>query len=202
MLGLPEKTELRKQIAKVHFVTHGDFKRGEQSRFDDYVSSVYVVNEINSHNVAVSDDGDIKHFYVLLVEVKTKKLDDTSLKIVERTIKQRKILVLKYGDEYKCLAYYGSLVQTDWGPLGTFNITLQGTTVTALWESVIKQLGDIRVDEGKTLTEQIKDNEQRAKLEKEIERLESKSRKANQVKEKMEYHQKAVALRKLLDVKS
>lgn len=200
MLGLPLQTELKKQIAKSQFIERGEFKRGEQGRFDEYISSVFVVNEINARNVAVADDGEIKQFFVLLVEVKKKETDDVSLKIIEKSIKQHKIIVLKYKNEYKCLAFYGGLIQTEWGPLDGFDVTLQGTTVIALWENIIRQLGHIKVAENKTLLEQIEENEKREKLLKEIERLEDKSRKAVQPKEKMKFHQQAMALKELIEL--
>ncbi len=67
-----------------------------------------------------------------------------------------------------------------------------------VWENVVVQVGGIAVEEGKTLDEQIVVNEQRAKLQKEIERLEKLARKETQPKKKFELVQKIKKLKEEL----
>lgn len=55
-----------------------------------------------------------------------------------------------------------------------------------VWENIIKAIGEIRVQEGKTLTEQIQDDEQRVKTLKLIADLEKKMAKESQPRKKRE----------------
>ena len=66
----------------------------------------------------------------------------------------------------------------------------------AVWENVIVQVGNIRLQTGNTLDQQIAIDEQRAKLEKEIARLEKLAWAEKQPKKKFELVQRINILKK------
>lgn len=68
----------------------------------------------------------------------------------------------------------------------------------AVWESVVTQIGHIEVESGHTLNEQIVLDDKRAKLQKEIAKLEKQARAEKQPKRKFELVQKAKTLRQQL----
>lgn len=55
-------------------------------------------------------------------------------------------------------------------------LTIKGLTMDAVWENVIVQVGDIRMQTSNTLNQQIVVDEKRAELGKEIIRLEKLTR--------------------------
>lgn len=59
-----------------------------------------------------------------------------------------------------------------------------------VWENIVVQVGDVDIKEGNTLEEQIIVDEQQAKLQKEIARLEKQARAEKQPKKKFELVQK------------
>ena len=65
----------------------------------------------------------------------------------------------------------------------------------ALWESIVVQIAEMRIEEGNTLNEQIAIDDKRQKLQKEIERLEKRARSEKQPKRKMELVQKIKSLK-------
>ena len=65
----------------------------------------------------------------------------------------------------------------------------------AVWESVVTQIGHIEVESGHTLNEQIALDDKRAKLQKEIDRLEKQARAEKQPKRKFELVQRMKQLR-------
>ena len=67
-----------------------------------------------------------------------------------------------------------------------------------VWENIIKAVGEIQVQEGKTLTEQIQDDEQRAKTLKSIADLEKKMAKETQPRKKRELFEQIKKLKKVL----
>ena len=70
----------------------------------------------------------------------------------------------------------------------------------AVWENVIVQVGNIRLQTGNTLDRQIAIDEQRAKLEKEIARLEKLAWAEKQPKKKFELAQRINKLKKEMKV--
>lgn len=62
--------------------------------------------------------------------------------------------------------------------------------MNVVWENIIVQIGGITIAQGNTLGEQIAVNEQKAKLQKEISRLEKLARAERQPKKKFELVQK------------
>ena len=65
-----------------------------------------------------------------------------------------------------------------------------------MWENVVIEIGGIQMQSGNTLEQQIALDEQRAKLEKEITRLEKLARTEKQPKKKFELVQKINVLKK------
>lgn len=73
-----------------------------------------------------------------------------------------------------------------WKPTDETTIGIIGLNLDMVWENIIKAIGEIRVQEGKTLTEQIQDDEQRVKTLKLIADLEKKMAKESQPRKKRE----------------
>jgi hypothetical protein len=96
------------------------------------------------------------------------------------------LLVLDYGDERKLAIYHSKLIQTDWMLIDACTVELKGLDLDAIWENFITQVGGITIQQGNTLDEQIVADEKRAKLEKEIARLEKPARAEKQPKKKFE----------------
>ena len=69
----------------------------------------------------------------------------------------------------------------------------------AVWENIIVQIGGIMIDQGNTLDEQIAVDEQKAKLQKEISRLEKLARAEKQPKKKFDLVLKMKELKKELE---
>ena len=59
----------------------------------------------------------------------------------------------------------------------------------AIWEGVVTEIGGLQIEAGHTLNEQIALNDQRAKLQKEIDKLEKQARNEKQPKRKLELAQ-------------
>ena len=72
----------------------------------------------------------------------------------------------------------------------------------AVWESVVTQIGHIEIEGGNTLNEQIALDDRRAKLQKEIDKLEKQAWAEKQPKRKFDLMQKYKALRQSLETLS
>lgn len=67
------------------------------------------------------------------------------------------------------------------------SLTLEGINIDTVWENIVKGIGQIDVEEGNTLAEQIETNQQRTKLLAQIETLERKMANEKQPRRKREY---------------
>ena len=103
-----------------------------------------------------------------------------------RMIDNNMILVLEYENESRVAIYHGKLIQTEWKSTESFSYALQGLDLDSVWNNLIIQIGNIQMDEGNSIDEQIAVDEQRAKLLKEIDRLEKLARAEKQPKKKFE----------------
>ena len=70
----------------------------------------------------------------------------------------------------------------------------------AVWENIIVQIGGITIEQGNTLDEQIAVDEQRMKIQKEIDRLTKQAKNEKQPKKKFELAQRINKLKKGLEV--
>ena len=91
--------------------------------------------------------------------------------------------------------YHTKLIQSDWQKTADCTVTLRSLDLSAVWQCVVTQVDEIHVEGGNTLEQQIAVDEQRAKVQKEVARLEKLARKKMQPKKKFELAQELYALR-------
>ena len=80
-------------------------------------------------------------------------------------------------------------------PQARQRIELQGLNLDKVWENIVVAVGSVDIEQGNTLDEQIKGNEKRQKLEKEIAKFEKQARAEKQPKKKFELVQQVKKLR-------
>lgn len=186
MFGLPEKTELNKQLPKKAIYTKFSMNNTQKEKFDADISRIVIVNEISPATVNIAAGKEVSSFYVLLLSLKRTDYDTKTIELITKLIPQKMLLVLEYEGK-ACLAVWRTkLISTDWQSLDIINVSISGLDLDAVWDNAIMQIGGITVADGNTLDEQIAVNTEREKLLKEIERLEKKARAENQPKKKFE----------------
>lgn len=198
MLGLPKATELSKQLPKSAIYAKFQMNTAEKAKIDDDISRLTIVNEVTAAKVNIADGELVKSFFVLLVALKRKDFEDKTIITISKLIPQNMLLVLECDGEAKLATYHTKLIQTEWKPKESLSIELKGLNMDAVWENIIVQIGGITIAKGNTLDEQIVVDEQKAKLEKEILRLEKLARAEKQPKKKFELVQQVNKLIKRL----
>ena len=201
MLGLPKATELSRQLPKKAIYAKFNMNTAAKNRFDADISRITIVNEISPSTVAIAAGEEVKSFYVLLVALKRKDYDDRIIGQLSRLIEQNMLFVLECGDEAKLAIYHNKVMSTDWSAKENLSVSLKGLNFDAVWQNVIVQIGEIQIEQGKTLDEQIAIDEKRAKLQKEINKLERLARAEKQPKKKFELvQQKNKLMQKLEEI--
>ena len=199
MYGLPHTTEIRKQLPKKAIYAKFELKPAQRDGFDADVSRIDIMAVISPTTVPAFASGEnIKEFYVLDVQLKKKDYDEKNIAMLSKLIPQNILFALQYEDETQLAIYHTKLIKSDWKSTTDTDIRLSGLNLDTVWENIIKDIGEIHVREGKTLTEQIQEDERLVKLKKQIEELERKCRTEKQPRRRLELYEKLTSLKKQL----
>lgn len=199
MYGLPHTTEIRKQLPKKAIYAKFELKPAQRDGFDADVSRIDIVAVISPTTVPAFASGEnIKEFYVLDVQLKKKDYDEKNIAMLSKLIPQNILFSLQYEDETQLAVYHTKLIKSDWKSTADIEIRLSGLNLDTVWENIIKDIGEIHVREGKTLTEQILEDERLRVLKRQIEELERKCRTEKQPRRRLELYEKLTSLKKQL----
>lgn len=199
MLGLPKSTEIKKIIPKNALFAKFNMNTAAKEKFDADIRRITLVGEVSKNTVAISQGETVTSFFVLLVSLKQEKYDEKNIILLSKLIDQNMLLVLEYENKAKLAVYHTKLLTSEWKPTEEYNLTLTGLDLDTVWQNIVVQIGQVEIEQGNTLDEQIVQDEQRLKLEKEIAKLEKKARAEKQPKKKFELVQKLNQMKKELN---
>lgn len=199
MLGLPKATELNKKLPKSAVYAKFQMNTAEKAKIDADISRITIVNEVSAAKVNIAPGEKVQAFFVLQVMLKRREFNERTLIVLSKLIPQNMVLLLEYDGQAKLAVYHIKLLQTPWKGPETLSLAISGLNMDAVWENVIVQIGGIQVQEGNTLDQQIAQDEQKAKLEKEIARLQKQLWAEKQPKKKFEIVQRINTLKVKLD---
>lgn len=200
MLGLPKSTELNKPLPKTAIYTKFQMNAAEKAKIDADISRIVIVNEVSAAKLNLAPGESVQAFFVLQVTLKHREFSEKTLITLSKLIPQNMVLLLECDGQAKLAIYHTKLLQTSWRDPADLTLAIKGLTMDAVWENVIVQVGNIRLQTGNTLDQQIAQDEQRAKLEKEIARLEKLAWAEKQPKKKFELVQKINNLKEQRDM--
>ena len=166
MYGLPQSTEVRKQLPKKAIYAKFDLKPSQRESFDADISRIDIVTVVSPSTLpAVAQGENIKEFYVLAVQLKRKDYDAKNIALLSRLIPQKMVIALHFDEQVQFAISHTKLITSDWkwlSPELSF-LTLQGLTLDTVWDNIVISIGDIQVEQGKSVAEQISADDQRAK---------------------------------------
>ena len=196
LLGLPKATELNKQLPKKAIYAKFQMSPAAKAKFDTDISRINIVGEISPDTTGIAQGQTVSSIFVLQVVLKQRIFQQNTIAQISKLIDQNMLLILDCGTERKLAIYHSKLIQTEWVPADACAIELKGLDLDSVWENFITQVGGITIQQGKTLDEQIASDEQQAKLQKEIARLEKLAWAEKQPKKKFELVQQIESLKK------
>jgi len=186
MLKLPTSTTLNKSLTKKALFAKYDLKPAAKEKFDADISKISIVHELSPITTGIVKGENVEAFFVLFVTLKRKHFDEKNIVLLSRLISQKMLFVLAYNDKAKLAVYHTKFMQSDWYPMDELSIELSGTNLDTVWESIIIQVGNVKVEPGNTLDEQIKLKEEREKIQNRIDSLERLARTEKQPRKKFE----------------
>lgn len=200
MLGLPVSTEIIKQLPKKAIYAKFDLKPAQRDHFDADISKLTIVNAISTTTIPALQKGDsVECIYVVDVTLKRPDYDPKNIQLLSKLIPQNIIFAMRYEDRIQLAAYHTKLITGVWANSDDYQIELKGLNLDKIWESLITDLGDITIEEGNSLDDQIAADDARAKLDKQIADLEKKARSEKQPRKKVEYFNQLKKLKEYLN---
>ena len=201
MYGLPQTTEVRKQLPKKAIYAKFELKPSQRESFDADIARIDIVAVISPSTVpAIAEGKEVKEIYLLTLQMKRKEYDSKNIALLTKLIPQRMVFVLQFEEQTQFAIYHTKLITSAW-QLTTHSsqlIAIKGLNLDTVWENIVTHIGEIEVTDGNTLAEQIVADYAHAKLIKQIELLEKKARAEKQPRKKLELFEKIKVLKKKL----
>lgn len=187
MLGLPQSTEVRKPLPKAQLYKRFDWKPSQRDSFDGEVSRLDFVNWIAPRTLpAIAEGTEVKEIFVIEVSLKNRDYDPKNIVLLAKSIPQRVIYLLRFEYEAMLAVYHSKLFTAPWQPIDSATVALSGLNLDAVWQSVVSSIGQFSVAQENSLTEQIKVDEERDKLLRQIAVLERQINATKQPRRKRE----------------
>lgn len=188
MYGLPTSTERKQQLPKKAIYAKFDLKPAQRESFDADISRIDIVAVVSQETIPALGAGtSVTRFYVLEIQMKRRGYDVKNILLLDRLIGQKMVFALKYENQVRFAVFHTKLFESDWKAAEEATLLLSGLNLDSVWENIIKQVGQIDVEEGRLLNEQIRFDEQQAKIGVQIKMLERKLAIEKQPRKKREY---------------
>ena len=188
MFGLPLSTEVKKQLPKKTIYAKFDLKPSQRESFDADIARIDIVGFVSPKTVpALAVGEEVTQFYMFAVELKRKEYDAKNIALLTKLIQQKIVFALQFEDETQFAIYHTKLISSAWDNTEDAKLTLSGLNLDTAWDNIVKSIGHIEVEEGNTLKEQIKFDDQKATILAQIATLERKMANEKQPRRKREY---------------
>ena len=198
MFGLPSSTEVKKQLPKKAIYAKFDMSASQRDRFDADISRIDIMAIVSSKTLpGLAEGEEIKEFYVLGVQLKHREYDPKNIAMLTKLISQKMVFAMLYEENVLFAIHHIKLITSDWIQFQEAILPFSGLSLDAVWENIVKSIGHIEVAEGNTLSEQIKANQEQAKLLAQIKALERKMANEKQPRRKREYFEQIKKLKNL-----
>ena len=211
MLGFPQTTEFNKRISKQKFYENMEVSPALKRAFVEQIRLIHWRNKLATSTMNIAPGEKVTEIEVIEIKLTGQQLSEAVLKQIDKEIPYHILFILSFDGKvqawtghkeateggnkaFKVNKYY----HTQWMPEHELNLKIEGLNLDAVWENLIIQVGGVEVGQGKSLDEQIQLDDQKAKLQREIEKLEKQARNEKQPNKKFELVQQAKVLNKQL----
>ena len=215
MLGLPKTTEFNKRIPKQKFYENLSVTPATKKAFTEQIKIIYWRNKLAATTLNLAPGEQVTEIEVFEVKLNSPDLDENVLRLIDREIPYHILFLLEYDGKYQAAVGYKEAAgsgkaafkvdryyRTDWLVEEELPLHLEGLTIDAVYENLIRQIAGDSLSGGEdtTLRESVEQQKLREQLEKQIATLEAKMKKEKQFNRKMELKAEIKRLRSGLEV--
>lgn len=192
LLGLPEKTEIKKVVSKKQICEKysKEFNSDRKKSFNDEIEKITFVNEISKYSVNCEEGKEVKRIFVIKIDLKEKNFSDENISLISRLFNQKIIFILNNENKIALAIYQDKLFKTKFDLEENFCLKIEGLNLDKIWENFVLSISGYQLKDENSLKEQIEIESKKEKLIKEIETLEKQARKEIQSKKAFELYKK------------
>ena len=212
MLGFPQTTEFNKRIPKQKFYENMEVSPALKRVFVERIKLIYWRNKLGVSTMNIAPGETVTEIEVIEIKLASPQLNEAVLRQIDKEIPYHILFILSFDGKVQAWTGYKEAAEggnkafkvnkyyhTEWMPEHELNLKIEGLNMDAVWENLIIQVGGVEVGQGKSLDEQIQIDDQKAKMQKEIEKLEKQARNEKQPNKKFQLAQQVKTLKKQLD---
>jgi hypothetical protein len=215
MVSFPSSTKFGKRIPKQKFYENLPVTPAIKKAFTEQIKIIYWRNKLAATTLNIAPGEQVTEIEVFEVRLNAPDLDENILRLIDREIPYHILFLLEQDGKYQAVMGYKEAAgsgkaafkvdryyRTDWRSEEDLPLHLEGLTIDAVYENLIRQIaGDsLTGGESTTLKESVEQQKQREQLEKQIAALEAKMKKEKQLNRKMELKAELKKLKKELEV--
>ena len=192
LLGLPEKTEIKKVVSKkqIYEKYSKECNSDRKKSFNNEIEKITFVNEISKYSVNCEEGEEVKRIFVIEIDLKEKNFSDENISLISKLFNQKIIFVLKNENKIALAIYQDKLFKTKFDVKENFCLKIEGLNLDKIWENFVLAISGYQLKDENNLKEQIEIETRKEKLIKEIEILEKQARKEIQSKKAFELYKK------------
>lgn len=200
MFNLPVTTDVQKVINKKTIFEHLNLSTSDRKLFDEQIAKITIVSEISPKTVNIAITENDPFIFILLIQLKSQNCDKRNIDLLAKVINQRLLFALQYKEEVHFATKRADRVLfSKRQSLNEWELRLEGLNLNYIWNQLTIDIFDISIRKGKTIDESILLNEQRSKLQEQINRLDKKARIESQPRRKREFVEEVRKLQKQLE---
>lgn len=211
MLGFPQTTEFNKRIPKQKFYENMEVSPALKRVFVEQIKLIHWRNKLAASTMNIAPGETVTEIEVIEIKLASPQLNEAVLRQIDKEIPYHILFILSFDGKVQAWTGYKEATEggnkafkvnkyyhTEWIPEYELNLKIEGLNMDAVWENLIIQVGGVEVGQGKSLDEQIQIDDQKAKLQKEIEKLEKQAQNEKQPNKKFQLAQQAKTLKNKL----
>ncbi|MBQ4635685.1 MAG: DUF4391 domain-containing protein [Akkermansia sp.] len=196
MYGLPPACEVKKQLPKKAIYAKFNLNAAQRDCFDEDIARLDIVGCVSTSTIPAIAQGElIQEFYVLKIQLKHRDYDSRNIALLTKLIQQKMVFALHYEEEAQLAIFHTKLISSGWQAAQNVSLPISGLNLDSAWDNIVKSIGQIKVDNDKTLDEQIAANDKRDKILARIASLEKKMDSTKQTRRKRELFQQIKTLK-------
>ena len=197
----PKSTEFNRRIPKTTFYENLNISPALKRSFIEQIKIIYWRNKIATTTTNLAAGAVVAEVEVFEIRLAVPVLDEDVLRRIDTEIPYHILFLLEHGGKYqawigykeasasgnnafKVTGYY----HTEWMTLDELPLRIEGLNLDAAYESFVRQIaGDKLVSTNEeSLKDAVQRDEQKKKLQKQIDALQAKIRKEKQLNRQME----------------
>lgn len=198
MFALPKQTRFDKNMPKEIFYQKGDFSVSDRELFVSQIAKITWSHKIAPNTINIEASEDFTEIQVIHIALKSEEYQIKILSIIQKMIPYHIVFVLSHKGQARLAVYQTKWLEGEWQPIDDIEIPIKGLTLEKAWENIVVTVGEVKLEQGNTLDEQITLTEEKKKLLRKIEALEKKARAEKQPKKKFAMVQEIKRLKEKL----